>query len=701
MLATSRRSVAAPAARSPLALALSLVLGVLISDQVAAEEAPPPSATTLDTVTVIADKQGRSQRDTGTSLTVVDGQTLQAHGLDDSRAALGNLANVTSAGVGNIAPAVRGVDGTGPATGSDAFFAGTRPRLSLSIDGRPASYNEIVFGGDSLWDVQQIELLRGPQSLLQGRNAIAGTLAIKTRDPSWEPEGSVRVLAGNRDRRQAAFAVSGPLAGDQIAFRIAGDVQRQHSYLDFTPIPGASDPGEFETRTLRGKLLFKPDALPDFSALLTFQHAQSRAPQLESVSRPFDEDRTSTPDMPVFDNRSNVLIADTQWRLSDRLRWDNLISATDLHVKRDAPVGTGIATIDNREYVLEPKLVLEKGDARTSGIFGAYFFRAKQHEIIDFPTNERFRDEIRTAALYGETQIALRDDLELSLGARYERETHRRVGGDGAVVNIDIDKTYSAFLPKLGLSWRANEHWTFGGLVSRGYNAGGGGVVAAYVLPLFTFRNYSYDPEYVVNYELFFRSELADGRVQLTGNIFYGDYRDMQLPFDLDPRPGVWSVEVRNADRARNYGAEFGVRWQAMPSLELYSDIGLLRTKVTEYPNSGIEGNEFANAPTLTSNFGFLWRGVGGGEFGLNARHSNAYYSDIENRPLGRTDSYWLVNAKGGYRFGKTYLFTGVDNLFDDRSALQIYTYSIDPSPFDSATLIRPRSWYVGVQYDW
>ncbi|WP_242113279.1 TonB-dependent receptor [Luteimonas aquatica] len=690
-------------ARAAPRLALAAVLaGPVFSGPALAEEAAPPSATTLDTVTVIADKQGRSQRDTGTSATVVDGQALQARGLDDSRSLLGNMANVTSPGVGNLAPAVRGVDGTGPATGSDAFFAGTRPRLSLSIDGRPASYNEIVFGGDSLWDVQQIELLRGPQSLLQGRNAIAGTLAIKTRDPSFTPEGSVRVLAGNRDRRQAAFAVSGPLAGDQVAFRIAGDVQRQHSYLDFAPIPGASDPGEFETRTLRGKLLVKPDALPDFSALLTFQHAQSRAPQLESESRPFGDKRNSTPDMPVFDNRGNVLIADTQWRLNDRLRWDTLISATDLHVKREAPKNTGIASIDNREYVLEPKLVLEKGDGRASGIFGAYFFRANQDELIDFPMDgERFRDEIRTAALYGQTQVALRDDLELTLGARYERERHRRAGGDGAIIDIDIDKTYNAFLPKLGLSWHANERWTFGGLVSRGYNAGGGGVVAAYAFPAMVFRTYFFEPEYVVNYEAFFRGELADGRVQLTGNVFYGDYRDMQLPFDLDPRPGVWSVEVRNADRARNYGAELGLRWQATPALELYSDIGVLRTKVTRYPNSGIEGNAFANAPTFTANAGLLWRGAGGGEFGLNARHSNAYYSDIENRPLGRTDAYWVVNAKGGYRFGRTYVFAGVDNAFDDRSALQVYTYSIDPSPYDSATLIRPRSWYVGLQYDW
>lgn len=678
----------------PRACVLTLALFAAVAQ---AEEAPPSAdATSLDRIVVTAEKQGRSQQETGTSTTVLNQRLLEARGLEDSREVLANLVNVTSVGVGNIAPSVRGVDGTGAAAGVDAFFAGTRPRLNLSIDGRPASYNEIVFGGNSLWDVEQVELLRGPQSLLQGRNAIAGTLAIKTKDPTWENEGSVRVLAGNRDRRQGAFALSGPIAGDQVAFRLAGDIQREHSYLDYIPIPGASDPGEYETRTVRGKLLFKPDALPDFSALLTFQHSQAKAPQVESESRPFGDKINSTPDMPVFANRSNAVIADTHWQLSERLRWDNLISATDLRVHRYAPVHGGIAVIDNREYVLEPKLVLDKGGARASGVFGAYFFKADQHETIDFPAEERFNDEIRTAALYGETQIGLSDAWELTLGARYERETHRRAGGEGVLVKINIDEAYSAFLPKLGISWKADDSWTFGGLISRGYNAGGGGVTLD-----FPIVSYSFDPEYVVNYEAYFRGELADGKVQLTGNVFYGDFRDMQLPFDLNLDPAVWSVVVRNADRAHNYGAEFGVRWKALPGLELYSDIGLLRTKISEYPGSGIQGNEFANAPSLTSNLGLIWRGQSGGEFSFNARYSNAYFSDVENRPFGRTDPYWIANAKGGYHFGGFYLFAGVENLFDDRSTIQISTYTNRPTPIDTASLIRPRSWSLGMQFDW
>ncbi|MFT3762232.1 MAG: TonB-dependent receptor [Pseudoxanthomonas sp.] len=679
-------------------LACAVIAGLAGFTAVARPAPDDDQATTLDKIVVTAEKQGKSQRDTATSAVVLGAEQLDQRGLQDSRDLLANAANVTTVGQGNYAPAVRGVDGTGPAQGSDAFFAGTRPRFAVTMDGRTASYNELVFAGDSLWDVQQAELLRGPQSLLQGRNAIAGTLAIKTRDPSWTSEGGMRLLGGSDDRRQGAFYLSGPLGGsEQWAFRLAGDDQARDSWLDFVPYPGVPDPGKYESRSLRGKLLFKPAALPDFTALLTFQHAQAQAPQAEMVGRPFEDRKASalSAQMPVFAMRSNAAILDTGWRLGERLRWENLLTATDLGGDRYATAGSGIARIDNREYVFEPKLVLERGDSRFSGIAGAYLLRSKQDEFIDYPVDETFADEVRTQALYGEGTLALRDDLDLNFGARYERETHRRVGGEGVFVAIDIDKEYTAFLPKLGLSWRPGANWTLGATVARGYNAGGGGVT--YQIPIVS---YSYDAEYVTNYELWFRGDLAEGRVQLTGNLFYGRFRDMQLPFDLNPDPTVWSVVVRNADRAYNYGAEFGVRWQAAESLELHADVGLLKTKVTRYPDSGIEGNEFARAPGATANAGLVWR-AGGFELSADARYSDGYYSDILNNPLGRTDGYWLANARVGYRFGNTHLFAGVNNLFDEDTPLQIDTYATYVTPYDTAMLPQPRSWYAGVQFDW
>lgn len=675
------------------------VVGVL-SAPVAAQQRSAATqaaadATTLDAVVVTAEKRDRSLQDTDTSAVVLDAQALDRRGINDSNEVLANIANVTSTGTSNFAPAVRGVDGTGPAQGADAFFAGSRARLNVQIDGRPASYNEVVFGTSSMWDVEQVEVLRGPQSTLQGRNAIAGTLAISTRDPTWTTEAGVRLLAGNHRRRQAAFYLSGPL-DEQFAYRITGDFQTHRSFVEFTPYPGEIDPSDFSSRTLRGKLLFEPRALDgDLRALLTLQHVDAHGPQVVTEESPFGEHNADFPLMSTFAPRARSGILDIQWQLNDRLTFENLLAATDLYVERNAPPGQGIARINADEYVLEPRLSLDQGDGRWSGVGGVYLFHAEQDEFIDFPVDSYFDDRIDTAAVFGEGTLALREDLDLTLGARYERETHSRRGGDsnGVLVQIDIDETYTAFLPKIGLAWHPDETWTLGVFAARGYNGGGGGIT--FEFPIVA---YNFEPEYVRNYEAWFRARLAGGRVQLTGNLFYGDYRDMQLPFDLNPDPSIWSVVVRNADRARNYGAELGLRWLPVAGLQLYGDLGLLETEVTEYPGSQIQGHEFASAPTVTANFGFAWTGVDGLEASANARYSDGYYSSIENRPRGKTDPYWLLDAKAGYRVGHAYLFAYVDNLLDSETPLRLTPGATVAD--DVATLPQPRSYGLGLQLE-
>lgn len=669
--------------------------GAAASNGKAHAAAAPAGVVVLDKVIVTAEKQGRSLLDTATSTAVIDSRDLQSRGLDDSRDLLANLANVTYLGQGNAAPAVRGIDGTGPAQGVDAFFAGTRPRLNVTLDGRPASYNEIVFGNNSMWDVEQVELLRGPQSLLQGRNAIAGTLAIKTLDPGFDPEASARVLAGDGDRNQEAFAVSGPLFGDQVAGRLSADRQHSESSIAFRPFPGASHPRDRDLENIRAKLLIKPGALPDLTALLTFQHSDASAPQAETIARPFSANIPSTDQMPVFESRSNAGIADVRWQWTERLRLEGLLTATDLDVDRFAPANTGVAHIDNTEYVFEPRLVLDRGDSRLSGILGVYLFHADQDETIDYPTAERFRDRTRTQAIYAEATYALSDTLDLDVGARQERETHHRHGGDPALVSIDLDKTYDTFLPKFGLAWHPDKDWTWGFVASRGYNAGGGGVT--FDRPIVA---YAYNPEYVRNYEAYVRGNLTDA-LQLTGNVFYGDYRDMQLEFNISTTPGLYSYVIRNAKRAYNTGAEFGLRWQAARTLQLYGNLGLLRTRITDYPGSDVVGNQFASAPRLTSDIGVTWRSPRGFEFNANARYSTGYYSDIENNPIARVGSFWMANLKGGYRLGGAYFFVGVTNLFDHHDPLQIFAVSTTPTAYDSGTIAEPRRVYAGFQYDW
>jgi outer membrane receptor protein involved in Fe transport len=179
-------------------VAAAMVAAVPASAQNASANPPDKQSNSLDEIVVRAEKQGRSIMDTATSVVVIDAAALEQQAGTGTKDLLELIPNITTSGTGNFAPAVRGVDGTGPAQGADAFLAGTRSRLNVQIDGRPATYNEITFGDFAIWDVQQMEILRGPQSALQGRDAIAGTIAVETKNPTFDTEGSAHRFRSTR-----------------------------------------------------------------------------------------------------------------------------------------------------------------------------------------------------------------------------------------------------------------------------------------------------------------------------------------------------------------------------------------------------------------------------------------------------------------------------------------------------------------------
>ncbi|HEX4243079.1 MAG TPA: TonB-dependent receptor [Steroidobacteraceae bacterium] len=677
------------AARGAAAAIAAVLAGAAPADaQVAGASSSSDESPALDEIVVHAERLDRSLLNTATSVFVVDAAQLEQQPIDGTRDLLEHLPNVTSVGTGNFAPAVRGVDGTGPAQGADAFLAGTRPRLNVQIDGRPASYNEIIFGDVGIWDVQQVEALLGPQSTLQGRNAIAGTIAVKTKDPTFTPEATARILGGNFDTREYDAAVSAPIIDNQVAFRLAAEHRSSESFVAMTPFDTARDPAEFESTTARGKLLIQPSALSNFSTLVTLNFSEVRGPQAETISRPFNSYVSSTPQMPVFQPRTGSGIVATNWQFSDSVTLSNTLSYTDLNIKRFAPTGTGNANIDGREIVEEPLLKFGHADGTLSGLAGLYYFHNHQDEFLDLFGGGTFKDSTRTSAAFGEFTYAPSSQFDVTAGARYEEEQRRR-NGTLFIFSIDLDKLYKAFLPKLVLSWHPTKTITFGVDAQRGYNGGGAGFT--YAPP---FASYTYDPEYVWNYEGFVRASLADGKVMLTANAFYSRYHDMQLPFNLS----ALSAVIRNADDAETHGLEFGARWRPVRALELFSDIGLLKAKITSYPGSGTEGNDLPRSPALTGDFGVNYTVLGGLELDVDARYSDDYFSDVPNTLRLKVGPYWVSNAQAGYRFQHWRVFGYVKNIFNsDRPTL---LYPGTTPDLDSANILHPRAYGLGVQVD-
>lgn len=630
---------------------------------------------------VTGEKTARSLLDTGSSVEVFDSRRIDSMpGAETVSDLMRMTANTVDIGIGNDLPTVRGVDGSGPSTGAGAFLSGTRPRLGLSLDGRSLTYNEQAYGPQSLWDMERVEIFRGPQSYIQGRNAIAGAIVMTSKDPDFGWESAFKGGAGNQHSSQLAAMVNAPLIEEQLALRASVDRQRRRSDIDLPAYDPVGDPSEVQTTNARAKLLFNPAGLRNLTTKLTFNHSDSGAPQNESLN-PMPHPTNPRHDWrrAVFKSNVNSGIWDLAWEGDDGLRLENRFIYTGFHINRYVADGLPKAKIDGSELHVEPVVHFGNSDSRLRGFAGLRYFDASQDESVYIFGGSTFTDDTRTSSAYGELTWAVTPQVDITTSTRLEREHRKRLGGSQSV-RIDFDETYNVFLPKLDVAWKPEANQTWGARVARGYNAGGAGITLS--API---TSYTYDSEYVWNYELYTRHALNDGNVVLTGNLFYNDYKDMQLPYYLAAN----STVIRNADKVETWGAEMGATWTPRWDLELSGNIGLLKTKIAEFPGSGVEGHELARAPAYTANVGAAWQVASGWELSGNVAFSDSYYSAYDNDSRGRIGSYWSANAQLAYTFmyGRATLFA--QNLFDSDRKVMV-------SGNDVYTAIQQRSRLIG-----
>ena len=666
---------------SPRLSLISLCLMSAYSFSTHAEESQ--QTTVLDEITVTGEKFERSQSSTGSSTTVVTGDQFKREAnLLSATQLLKRDVNILDTGLGNDLPTVRGVDGSGPAVGAVAFFAGSRPRLNMQIDGRTSSYNELAFGTKSLWDMKQVEIYRGAQSYAQGRNAIAGAVVMTSNDPTQEWEGAAKLNMGNHRLAQTAALISGPVVKDELAFRLSVDHQQRETSVDLPHYDPVGNPRWFKATNTRAKLLWTPSALPDLYSRLTFNHLNARAPQSETELQP--NSPRYTPERPVFQTRSASTIWDIGYQLSEHWKWENKLVYTHfIHDRKTtSPFNTALppnrrgvpARVDGNEFQIEPIVKYESEKYR--GLFGLFYFNAKQDESVTMlngriartPITTNFNDKTKTKAAFGEITFTPDIPFELTLSARYEQEHHQRKG-KSAMFSINRDKKYNVFLPKADIAWKINDDQRLGFKVGKGYNPGGAGVT--FGVP---YTSYEYDAEYVWNYELYHRWTSADKRLRINSNLFYNDYKDMQLPFTLGPN----SIVIRNADKVVTYGAEINTEWQATEKLALNAGIGMLKTDIKRYPNSGIEGNKLARAPSFSGKVGANYRLLDHLEIGTNYSYNSSYYSTADNLANGKVGHYDQLDVYLAYDFKHARITLYADNVLNSRKDILLVPRSGD-----------------------
>ena len=267
----------------------------------------------LGTVTIYGAKDATTLNDTSASVGIVTEQEIADSLLRTFRDAFRRLANVLDADWNDAGFIIRGVN-------SEGFVPGGAPLASVYVDGVQQTVYGARRGARGLWDVEQMEVYRGPQSTLSGRAALAGAIYIKTKDPTFEREAAASATVGNQEWVGTALMFNTPLVDDQLAFRFAGEFERSVTDINYPLYEPFDRYDDFTTDSyynLRGKLLFQPSEMPETRALLTYSFAHD-APTLDDIGGPglgfnFDDRRGDFND-PVFSEAVPPTSTMSAWR---------------------------------------------------------------------------------------------------------------------------------------------------------------------------------------------------------------------------------------------------------------------------------------------------------------------------------------------------------------------------------------------------
>lgn len=656
-------------------LIVSLLLP--ISHDTISQELPTIVQPTLETVTVTGERVERTLQETASSVSVTTAADLDAFpGADTLNRIFEQTPNVTSSGEGNQGPTIRGANTSGVLTSLESFFGGSQPRTTIQVDGRQLTFNEYVYSDESAWDIERVEIFRGPQTTTQGRNALAGAVFIETANPNHEYlEGKVRGIVGEYGTQQLSGVVSGPIGNGQVAYRVSIDQREQETFIEPTGLTEniGANPKKSSTLNLRAKLSFRPTALDKLEAMLTLTHTDTSRPQTDSVDAPFESLERFNPGFSVFETQSDALVFDVGYQFTDSLSLANVTTYSDVAVERLAPLGTGNADINSNDLTNETILNINDNDDALRGLVGLYVSTFDSDETLDLSGFDlgvgQFSDSRESVGIFAEGTWSFTERLHLTAGARWQEDKQNRDGGFDGVIPIDFDESYDAFLPKFEVAYDLTSDNRMGFLVKRGFNAGG------FTFNFDTFEAETFEEETLWNYEFFHRATLLDERLNVNSNVFYSDFTDLQIATLVELAPDFFANVFSNVSQASSVGFEIDTRFQVNKTWFLQGGLGITQTEFEDDSNAGalIEGNEFQRSPQLTAVAGVIWSPISKLDISLFGRYSDSYFSDDANVNTNKVDSYAYADIQISYHFNTARIFLDATNITDDFHEVSIF----------------------------
>lgn len=495
------------------------------------------------------------------------------------------------------------IRGTG--VGNDT--PGSDMGVAVFIDGVPRTGVHDYY--PDLFDLQSVEVLRGPQGTLFGRNTTGGAVLIHTRAPTFDPTYKAQITYGNFNLAEGNAYVNGPLIADTLAGKLVVNLHRRDGYV--TNVTLNRDDGAEKSGSLRGQLMWTPteSVRALFGADYLRDRSESRIGSLEGTFTPslmpglrFGPDYTNEAAPPRGSNTIVGLLANIDWdmplgRFTSISGYRSVTAGIDYSAVAD-PFNEILASqiVRDRQYSQEFHLA-SNAAGHWTWLAGLFYLHVTRLDSTLYTANPvpgtlvsfalppggqslQSQDVLTTSgAAFGEATYSFTDSLRFTAGGRYSKE---RRSGHTEITPTEASGPYahswSAFTPKGTLSYKPGEGVFTYFTVSKGFQSGGFDAAAGTNEGLRT----PFNPETVLNYELGVKADLLDHRFSFNGDVYWEDYDNLQRTA-FDANPAVNAYRTTNAGKARVRGIETDATYLPIEWLRLSGDYAYTDARYRSY----------------------------------------------------------------------------------------------------------------------
>jgi iron complex outermembrane receptor protein len=644
------------------------------------EEGKSREAYKLKSITVTAQKREENVQDVPASISVFSDMEIEDADIRDVSELTRFTPNAykTHIAAGNIV-VFRGISTYDTSIYSPAGFY---------VDG--VNYPLSLMHNPDFFDIERIEVLKGPQGTLYGRNSESGVVNIITKQPDnhfmarvFGEYGAFDVSGNNPDSFRTGGTVSGPVQKDKLYIRLSGQWEDSDGFVK-NVYKDTDDALRIDHKNGRATLRWTPSEQWDISLIGDYMDEEDGMGFFRFFTGPDQTDRheIAYDERTYWENEGNGQVLRTQYEG----KGFNFFSVTGRRYYESrrgmdfdctpVPLGKNVFLFEDTLLSQEIRISSPQDNGPFQWLFGLYAF--DEDNDVDFEmqrTNQKMQQMRRTEmdisgwAVFGQGTYTLFDRLHLTAGMRYDcqdMEGKQRITGVTGTREYSRDLDYDELLPKFSIACDLTDTMMSYATVSKGYLAGG------YSYNFATGpENFTYDAEYTWNYELGLKTTWLDNRLRANLSVFYIDIEDKQV---TEYVPGMMGVmKINNAAEAHSQGVELEVQASTPIGLDLIAGVGYMDTEIDKWTATealgqyDYSGKDLPYAPEYTYNLGAQYR-MACGFFGrVDLLGMGDFYFDTKNN-LKQSD-YQIVNLRMGYESRHYDIILWAKNVFDEKYA--------------------------------